>query len=75
MSSVFRNFSTTAWRAHGPPSSGSPGPPFDTRQNRNVSRSIAIVPLSVKLVGIGLRPWMNMPSPRMSSPWQKTQFW
>ena len=60
--------------SHGAPSSGSPGPPLEIRQNRNVSRRFASVCPSAKLVGIGFSPCANMPLPARLSPWQKTQF-
>jgi hypothetical protein len=54
MSSSFRNFSQTGMAlSQGPPSSGIPGPPLEMRQKRKVSRSIGMVPLSSKFVGIG----------------------
>jgi len=53
------NFPGGHGRVQGPPSSGSPGPPLEIRQKRNVSRNSGIV--SGRLVGIGSSPWMNMP--------------
>src|SRR5262245_26505668 len=73
ISSSFRNFSQEGMAvSHGPPSSGSPGPPLEIRQKRYVSRNSGIV--SGRLVGIGSSPCTNMPVPARLSPWQKTQF-
>ena len=42
---------------------GRPGPPLDTRQNRNASCNIAMVPGSIKFAGVGLKTCENIPSP------------
>src|SRR2546430_9605922 len=46
---------------HGVPSRGSPGPPLATRQNTKLSVSCAMVPLSWKLAGSGLKPDAKCP--------------
>ena len=55
---------------HGVASLGSPGPPLATLQKRKDSLSMAIVPGSIKLAGVGLKTCENMPRPFNWSPWQ-----
>ena len=65
ISSSVRNFSQAGIAvSQGPLSSGRPGPPLATRQNRNDSWRRAIAPPSAKLVGIGFSPRAYMPSPK-----------
>src|SRR5947208_15267232 len=73
--SVKKSSHTGIAEVQGVPSRGSPGPPFATRQNTKLSVSCAIVPLSWKFAGSGLKPGAKCPWPSRWAPYHEKTKW